>query len=135
MNDLGPLKAFRGRSVASTEIVSFGRLFRPGVPGETIQSHDETISRISRRHPETPVGYQFHNENGGQRRPGTGDSQMRTLSFILAFAFVLIGPSMAGSSDGGLPGVGTFVYGGSPIKTTVPRTVLVASLDRQTMLR
>jgi len=60
---------------------------------------------------------------------------MRTLSFILAFAFVLVGPSMAGSSDGGLPGIGTFSYDGSPIKTTVPRTVLVASLDRQTMLR
>ena len=28
---------------------------------------------------------------------GPGDSQMRTISFILAFAFVLAGPSMAGS--------------------------------------
>jgi hypothetical protein len=121
--------------MASTEIVNFGRLFRPDVPDETIQSYDETISRISRRRPETPVGYQLHNENGGQRRPGTGDSQMRTLSFMLAFAFVLIGPSMAGSSDGGLPGPGTFTYSGSPVKTTVPRTVLVASLDRRTALR
>ncbi len=34
---------------------------------------------------------------------------MRTLSFILAFAFV------AGSSDSGLPGVGTFAYSGPPI--------------------
>jgi hypothetical protein len=53
---------------------------------------------------------------------------MRTLCFILAFAFVLIGPSMAGSSDGNLPGIGTFVYNGKPIVTSVPRTVLVASL-------
>jgi hypothetical protein len=53
---------------------------------------------------------------------------MRTFSFILAFAFVLVGPSMAGSSDNGLPGVGTFTYSGSPIVTSVPRTVLVASL-------
>jgi hypothetical protein len=52
---------------------------------------------------------------------------MRTLSFILAFAFVLVGPSMAGSSDGNLPGVGTFSYNGSPIATPVPRLVLVAS--------
>jgi hypothetical protein len=40
---------------------------------------------------------------------------MRTLSFILAVAFVLAGPSIAGSSDTGLPGVGTFAYNGSPI--------------------
>ena len=43
-----------------------------------------------------------------------GDTQMRTLSFILAFGFVLAGHSMAGSSDN-LPGVGTFAFGGSPI--------------------
>ena len=47
----------------------------------------------------------------------TGDSQMRTLSFILAFAFVLAGPSMAGSADQTLPGVGTFAYNGSPVAT------------------
>ena len=39
---------------------------------------------------------------------------MRTLSFILAFAFVIAGPSLAGSSDNGLPGIGTFAYNGSP---------------------
>jgi hypothetical protein len=38
---------------------------------------------------------------------------MRTISFILAFAFILAGPSMAGSSDGSLPGIGTFSYGAS----------------------
>jgi hypothetical protein len=53
---------------------------------------------------------------------------MRTLSFILAFAFVLIGPSMAGSSDAGLPGIGTFAFNGTPIASSLPRTVLVASL-------
>jgi hypothetical protein len=35
---------------------------------------------------------------------------MRTISFILAFAFILAGPSMAGSSDSSLPGIGTFSY-------------------------
>jgi hypothetical protein len=39
---------------------------------------------------------------------------MRTLSFILAFAFVLCGPSLAGMSDGSLPGIGTFAYSGAP---------------------
>jgi hypothetical protein len=52
---------------------------------------------------------------------------MRTLSFILAFAFVLAGPSMAGSSDSGLPGVGTFAYNGSPIVTSAPQAIVVAA--------
>ena len=50
---------------------------------------------------------------------------MRTLSFILAFAFVLAGPSMAGSSDNGLPGIGTFSYNGSPLVTSAPMLVAV----------
>jgi len=56
----------------------------------------------------------------------TGDSQMRTLSFFLAFAFVLAGPSIAGSLDGGLPGIGTFAYNGSPIATSAPQAMVVA---------
>ena len=43
---------------------------------------------------------------------------MRTLSFILAFAFVMAGASMAGRPDGSLPGVGAFAYNGSPIANT-----------------
>ncbi|WP_322517319.1 hypothetical protein SR870_07200 [Rhodopseudomonas palustris] len=35
---------------------------------------------------------------------------MRTLSLILACAFVVAGPSVAGSSQGALPGVGAFSY-------------------------
>jgi hypothetical protein len=50
---------------------------------------------------------------------------MRTLSFVLAFAFVLVGPSLAGSSDNGLPGVGTFAYSGSP--AAAPHTLLLAA--------
>ena len=38
---------------------------------------------------------------------------MRTISFILGFAFILAGPSIAGSSDGSLPGIGTFSYNSS----------------------
>ena len=51
---------------------------------------------------------------------------MRTLSFILAFAFVVAGPSMAGSLESGLPGIGTFAYSGSPIVTSVPQAIVVA---------
>jgi hypothetical protein len=50
---------------------------------------------------------------------------MRTISFILAFAFILAGPSMAGSSDNGLPGIGTFSYNGSP--TAAPQPMLLAA--------
>ena len=44
---------------------------------------------------------------------------MRTISFILGFAFILAGPSIAGSSDGSLPGAGTFSYNSSPAFTVV----------------
>jgi hypothetical protein len=52
---------------------------------------------------------------------------MRTLSFILALGFVLAGPSMAGSTDGSLPGIGTFAYNGSPAVTTAPHAIVVAA--------
>jgi hypothetical protein len=52
---------------------------------------------------------------------------MRTISFILAFAFVLVGPSMAGSLDNGLPGIGTFSYNGSPVTISAPQSIVVAA--------
>ncbi len=52
---------------------------------------------------------------------------MRTLSFFLAFAFVLAGPSITGSLEGSLPGIGTFAYNGSPIATSAPQAVVVAA--------
>ena len=52
---------------------------------------------------------------------------MRSISFILAFAFVMVGPSLAGSSDNGLPGIGTFSYNGSPATTAAPRLIVVAA--------
>lgn len=52
---------------------------------------------------------------------------MRTFSFILAFAFILVGPSMAGSADGNLPGIGTFSYNGSPVPQAAP-AIQVAGL-------
>jgi hypothetical protein len=48
---------------------------------------------------------------------------MRSISFILAFAFVLVGPSLAGSSDNGLPGIGTFSYNGPPMADVAPMVV------------
>jgi hypothetical protein len=52
---------------------------------------------------------------------------MRTTNFILAFAFMLAGPLMAGPSDHNLPGVGTFAYHGSPIATSAIQPMLVAA--------
>ena len=52
---------------------------------------------------------------------------MRTISFILAFAFIMAGTSMAGSSDNGLPGIGTFSYNGSPVVPTTAQQMLVAA--------
>ena len=52
-----------------------------------------------------------------------GDSVMRATSFILAFAFVLSASSMAGSTEGGLPGIGTFAYTGSPVAISAPLVV------------
>jgi hypothetical protein len=94
--------------------VSSGRRSRNNSPA------DETIFCFWRRTPETPVRYQTVNKikpstSGGDADRNAGDSQMRTLSFILAFAFMMAGPSMAGSADNGLPGIGTFSYNGSPI--------------------
>jgi hypothetical protein len=48
---------------------------------------------------------------------------MPTISFILAFAFILAGPSMAGTADGSLPGVGAFSYSGSPAIPSAPTIV------------
>ena len=52
---------------------------------------------------------------------------MRTISFILAFAFILAGPSMAGSADRGMPGIGTFAYNGSAV---APDALMVIATNR-----
>jgi hypothetical protein len=51
---------------------------------------------------------------------------MRIFSFVLAVAFTLAGPTLAGVSDGDLPGIGTFAYNGSPI-TSAPPAIVVAA--------
>jgi hypothetical protein len=52
---------------------------------------------------------------------------MQTFSFILAFAFMLVCPALAGSSEAGLPGIGTFAYSGSPVVVAVPPAIVVAA--------
>jgi hypothetical protein len=52
---------------------------------------------------------------------------MRTIGFMLVFASLLVGPSIAGVSDSGLPGVGTFSYHGFPVVPAAPQTIVVAA--------
>jgi hypothetical protein len=51
---------------------------------------------------------------------------MRALSYMIALVALLTGPSLAGSADRDLPGVGTFIYCGSPIQTAAPGTMMAA---------
>ena len=53
---------------------------------------------------------------------------MRALSYVIALVFLLTGPSLAGSADGDLPGVGTFTYSGAPI--VAPASEIVAALGQ-----
>jgi hypothetical protein len=103
-------------------------LFRRPDSDETILGCDETIFRLPRRTLETADSYQADNDNGGTCRNFLpGDSQMRTLGFILACAFVLAGSTMAGTAEGGLPSVGTFAYGGSPVAASQAMIVATRS--------
>jgi hypothetical protein len=82
--------------------------------GADIRKHRMVIDRITKTA-----------DSAGSKN--TGDSQMRTLSLFLAFAFVLAGSSIAGSLDGGLPGIGTFAYNGSPIAASASQALVVAA--------
>jgi len=74
-----------------------------------------------------PLVITLPTKTAGTAGTKTGDSQMRTISFILAFGFVLAGPTMAGSSDKGVPGIGTFSYSGSPATIPVQPIVVAAN--------
>ena len=52
---------------------------------------------------------------------------MRTLGFVLACVILMACSTMAGSSPGDLPGVGTFTYNGSPISAPDPDRMVVAA--------
>ncbi|SDP41754.1 hypothetical protein [Afipia sp. GAS231] len=52
---------------------------------------------------------------------------MRVLSYMFALVFFLTGPSMAGSADRDMPGVGTFAYCGSPVVTPAPAIMAAVS--------
>ena len=45
---------------------------------------------------------------------------MRPFSYVLALVLLLSGPSLAGSADHDLPGIGTFSYNGPPVLRPAP---------------
>jgi hypothetical protein len=94
---------------------------------ETILPRHETISRFGAdiRKRRMVITLATKRRTASAARPG--DSPMKTLSFVLAFAFLLLSPSMAGSADRGLPGIGTFAYNGSPIAISAPQPIVVAT--------
>jgi hypothetical protein len=49
--------------------------------------------------------------------------RMRALSYVIAVVFVLTGPSPADQAVRDLPGVGAFIYCGSPIITPAPQAM------------
>ncbi len=53
---------------------------------------------------------------------------MRALSYMIVLVLVLTGPSLAGTAERDVPGVGTFVYCGAPIVTPAPE--LMAELGQ-----
>jgi hypothetical protein len=105
--------------------VVFCRIVSSPGADETILAVNETVFRLGSRTPETANGYQACNNTAGSAGGQTGDRQMRTLSFLLAFAFMAV-PSMAGSTDT-LPGIGTFAYNGPPIAIAAPQSLVVAA--------
>jgi len=48
---------------------------------------------------------------------------MRPFSYVIALVLLLSGPSMAGSADRDVPGIGTFSYNGSPVVASPPRVM------------
>jgi hypothetical protein len=72
------------------------------------------------------VGWLSKSQRSGRQCRPPGDRQMRTISFILAFAFILVGPSVAGTSDSSLPGIGTFSYNGASVIVAPPAMVIAA---------
>ena len=52
---------------------------------------------------------------------------MRALSYVIALVVVLTGPSLAGSADRDMPGVGTFTYCGSPVAAPAPNLIAAIS--------
>jgi hypothetical protein len=102
-------------------------MFRRLAGDETILRRDETIFDAGADVPKLPTAIKVATQRREAPVAEAGDCQMRTLSFIFAFAFVLIAPSLAGAPDSGIPGVGTFAYSGSTAAGSAPSAIVIAA--------
>jgi hypothetical protein len=101
------------------------QLFRRRRADETILPSTKPFSAFGAEFRKPAMVIKRPTNTGEQRRAGkSGEKSMRTVSFILAFVFVVAGSSMAGSVESGLPGVGTFSYNGTPVAPS--QTLIVA---------
>jgi hypothetical protein len=114
-------------SVVAEFIEFFRPLFRPAGPMKQFSRPTKPFSVFGADVRKQPAAITWSTRGRALPATDTGDSQMRTTSFILAFAFILAGPSMAGTSDQNLPGVGTFAYHGSPVATAASQPMVVAA--------
>jgi hypothetical protein len=103
--------------------------FSPGLFRRRLRRNNFPARRnhflLWRRRPETADGYQAANETAGnagtkKRRQSNAGPKLHPGVYVRA------GPSVAGLSDN-LPGIGTFAYNGSPIATSAPQFVVVAT--------
>jgi hypothetical protein len=111
-----------------TEIIELLReLFRPARATKQFSRATKPFPAFGAEIRKQPLVMSLTTQTAGQRRHPERRQSMRTLSFILAVAFVVAGSSMAGSSEAGLPGIGTFAYNGSPIAASAAQAVVVAA--------
>jgi hypothetical protein len=92
-------------------------MFRRGCGDETILPVTKPFSPCGADVRKQPLAIKLPNQAAAIA--GFGDRSMRTLSFILAFAFAIAGPTMAGSADD-LPAAGAFAYNGAPAANSAP---------------
>jgi hypothetical protein len=102
-------------------------LFHLGHGDETILVGHETISRFGADIRKQRMVTNPATERRTAPAANPGDSQMQTLSFILAFAFMVVWPALAGNADAARPGIGTFAYSGSPVAVSAPQVIVVAT--------
>jgi hypothetical protein len=55
---------------------------------------------------------------------------MRPICYALAFVLLVATPSLAGSADRDLPGIGTFSYNGSSVVIAAPATLASVEIAR-----
>jgi hypothetical protein len=96
----------------------FARMFRRDVPTKQFSQATKPFS-VFEQTSGNSRWLSSYQRSDARRRALNRRQPMRTISFILGFAFILAGPSIAGPSDGSLPGIGTFSYNSSPALTVV----------------